>query len=46
MQSVFKFADNLSALSQMDALQMRLWVRLTFGQTLGQADLWSHVPPR
>ena len=27
-------------------LQMRLWVRFTFGQTLGQVDLWSDVPPR
>ena len=26
--------------------QMRLQVKLTFGQTLGQADLWSDVPPR
>ena len=23
---------------------MRLWVRLTFSQALGQADLWSDVP--
>ena len=23
-----------------------LWVRLAFGQTLGQAVLWSDVPPR
>ena len=30
--SVFKFSDNLSALSQMYPLQMRLQVRLTFGQ--------------
>ena len=25
---------------------MRLWVRLTFGQTLGQVDIWSDVPSR
>ena len=25
---------------------IRLWVRLTFGHTLGQADLWSDVPSR
>ena len=25
--------------------RMRLWVRLTFGQTFGQADLWSGVLP-
>ena len=25
---------------------MRPWVRLTFGQTLGQVDLWSDVPNR
>ena len=29
---------------QMYPLQMRLWVRLTFGQTLDQLDLWSDVP--
>ena len=25
---------------------MRLHVRLTFGQTSGQVDIWSDVPPR
>ena len=25
---------------------MRLWVRMKFGQTSGQVDLWSDVPPR
>ena len=24
---------------------MRLWVRLTFGQTAGQVDIWSDEPP-
>ena len=24
---------------------MRLWVRLTFGQSSGQVDIWSDVPP-
>ena len=79
--SVFKFSDNLSALSQMypsadeDSGQVDiwpdfgsgwsldrctpicpgrdilwpsvilLWVRLIFGQTLGQVDLWSDIPP-
>ena len=43
--SVFKFSDNLSTLSQMYLPHMRLWVRLTFGQMLGQVDLWSDVPP-
>ena len=28
----------------MSPSQIRLWVRLTFGQTLGQVDLWSDVP--
>ena len=30
----------------MDPLQVRPQVRLTFGHTLGQVDLWSDVPPR
>ena len=25
---------------------MRLWVRLKFGQTVGQVELWSDMPPR
>ena len=42
MHSVYKFSDNLSALSQMDPLPKI--VRLTFGHTLGQTDLWLEVP--
>ena len=26
--------------------KIRLWVRLTFGQASGHADLWSDVPPK
>ena len=26
-------------------VKMKLQVRLTFGQTLGQVDIWSDVPP-
>ena len=26
--------------------RMRLQIRLTFGQTLGQVDIWSDIPPR
>ena len=25
---------------------MRLFVRLTFGQALGQVDIWSDIPPQ
>ena len=47
LRSVFKTSDNLSALRQMDLYpRMRLWVRLTFGQTSGQFDIWSDVPSR
>ena len=36
--SVFKKSDE-------PLLEIRLWFRLTFGQTAGQVDLWSDVAP-
>ena len=53
---VFKFSDNLSVLSEMDPLQMRLqvwltflsdlWVRLTFGQKYPQDEALGQVDIR
>ena len=43
-RSVLKKSNDLFALRQMEP-QMRLWVKLIFGQTYGQVDIWSDVPP-
>ena len=44
--SMFKFSDNLSALSQMYPPGLGYWSGLTYGQTSGQPDLWSDDPSR
>ena len=46
MQCVLKFSDVLFALSQMDTpIDEALGQVVIFVRSLGQADLWSDVPP-
>ena len=45
MHSVFKFSDNLSALSQMDPTDETSGHVEIFVISSGQVDLWSDVPP-
>ena len=47
MQSVFKFSENLSTLSQMEPPIGEAWGQIDiFVRSLGQADIWSDVPPQ